>query len=189
MQANNAVLNLVLMKQFITRYWRRIVFYAVLLTLCILFIGDDRNHYLQSDYKAFLPATHIALIVILAVWLCIIVIIGRKHIENIGQALAGILFLAIKFAFVYFFFHILFSGICFFINRQYHGGPVARQYVVNRDTTGQQPYFIKSITNGQLLYVGNLPANYQIPGSNKRVDTITITFTKGLFGVPYLDKK
>ena len=177
------------MKKFIQKYWRQIVYYTVLLTLGILFIGDDRGHYLQSDYKGFLPATHIAFMILLAVWLCIIVITGRKQLENIWQALGVIALLAVRLAIVYFFFHILFSGICFFINRQYHGSPVPRQYVVNRDSTGKEPLLIKSITDGQLIYVGNLPGNYQLPAGHKLIDTITIPFTKGLFGVPYLDKK
>jgi len=176
------------MKKFIQKYWWQIVYYTILVTLCILFIGDDRSHYLKSDYKGFLPATHIAFMILLAVWLCIIVITGRKQLENIWQVMRVIALLAVRFAFVYFIFNQIFSGICFAINRQYHGAPVARQYVVNRDTTGKEPLLIKSIPDGQLIYVGNLPENYQFPASHKLIDTITIPFTKGLFGVPYLDK-
>lgn len=176
------------MKQFVVKYWRRIVFYAILLLLCILFLGEDTRHYLRSDYKAFLPATHIAFIILLGIWLCVIVITGRKQLESIWQVLGVTALLAIRFAFIYFIFHQLFSGICFAVNRQYHGAPIPRQYSVSSTTVDNETFLLKDITTGELVSYDNMPGNYQLPAGHKLKDTITIPFTKGLFGVPYIGK-
>ena len=173
------------MKQFLQTYRWRILYCFILLALVFLIPGPDYNHYLYSNYKSFTVSVTKTLLILVIVLVAILVALAIWR----GTAFSKMYVVAFGVTWLIFIqlcFGTIVSNTCLLINRQYHGETVNKQFIMYT-VPGMRP----SVTayKSSEIFLNELVDSYPLPASTKNVDTITIPFTKGFFGVPYLDKK
>lgn len=176
-----------LMKTFLAKYKWAILAGIIFLAVMLYLVPQQERYYLEADVKTFrnnkLAPVLIWTGVAISLLVFIINIIKKRSLREAGTALATVaMVVAIT---LYVLQDLLLSG-ALYLNRQLKDGLVQRNYVAGYLSGTEQTapnMVVVDLQGAQLITSRELTDKLYLVGI-KEGDTVSLQFSKGLFGVP-----
>ncbi len=176
--------------KFLEKYWRSIVWLGLLAIVIFFFDPRQKQFYQAADFNHFAGKASIILVIIEAVFLMAVIPIIYRRTDSFKNFATFSGYFALHLLLFFLFFHSTFIDFGLYINRQTTGITSKKIFKVEYISYGNKdkdnlllyhPGGIEFDLEGQLT-------NYVHYKRYKTGDTIQVPFTKGLFGVDYLNK-